>query len=104
MFELTYIHHDCFLMSTPECGVVFDYWFDPVAMDSEYPEFLTDFPVEKPLYVLVSHFHKDHFNKVIFKWVRLHRNIRFIVSRDVARQIRYLLNPDSNYAGSKGDP
>ncbi len=104
MFELTYIHHDCFLMSTPECGVVFDYWFDPVAMDSEYPEFLTDFPVEKPLYVLVSHFHKDHFNKVIFKWVRLHRNIRFIVSRDVARQIRYLLNPDSTYAGSKVDP
>lgn len=104
MFELTYIHHDCFLLRTKELGIVFDYWFDPTDTAAEIPPFVRNFPKELPLYVLVSHFHKDHFNKAIFRWVEVHPDIRYVVSRDVARQVRYMLNPQSTYAGNKIDP
>lgn len=84
--------------------MVFDYWYDPTCRESDIPGFLRDFPKDKPLYVLVSHFHKDHFNKVIFKWGESHPDIHYIISRDVARQIRYMLNPESRYAGVKVNP
>ena len=104
MFELTYIHHDCFLLRTPELGIVFDYWFDPACREGDLPAFLKDFPAEMPLYVLVSHFHKDHFNPAVFGWILIHPEIRYIISRDVARHARYMLSPDSRYAGHKVDP
>lgn len=103
MFELTYIHHDCFLLRTSGLGIVFDYWFDPTAPDDIIPPFVKDCPTDLPLYVLVSHFHKDHFNKNIFRWADSHPDIRFVLSRDVARKVRYMLNPDSTYSGMKID-
>ena len=104
MFELTYIHHDCFLLRTPGLGIVFDYWFDPTAPEAVIPPFIAELPDEIPLYVLVSHFHKDHFNKNIFHWAASHPNIRFVISRDVARKVRYMMNPNSTYAGVKINP
>lgn len=104
MFELTYIHHDCFLLRTKELGIVFDYWFDPTDTASDVPPFVRDFPKDLPLYVLVSHFHKDHFNKAIFRWAEVHPDIHYVISRDVARQVRYMLNPLSRYAGAKVAP
>lgn len=104
MFNLTYIHHDCFLLTTPEAGVVFDFWRDPLCKHGELPAFIRDFPKDKPLYVLVSHFHKDHFNKEIFNWALVHPDIRYVISRDVARHMKYMLKPDSRYSGVRVDP
>lgn len=104
MFELSYIHHDCFFLKTREIAVVFDFWFDPLQDVSEsMPRFLRDLPADTHLYVLVSHFHKDHFNRDIFKWRDNFSNIRFIISKDVAKRIKYLLKPDSTYKGNKPD-
>lgn len=103
MFSLTYIYHDCFLFLSKELAIVFDFWKDPISESQEIPDFVRDLPDNLPLYVFVSHFHKDHFNPDIFKWSRIHPSIRYIISRDVARSIRHKLNPSSIYRGEKID-
>ena len=103
MFEVTYIYHDCFLITTPDCALLFDFWKDPAVRDGELPEFLRTLRADIPLYVFVSHFHKDHFNKVIFSWVDVHPDIHFIISKDTARHAGYLLRDESLYRGPKPD-
>ena len=56
--KLTYIFHSGFALETEQSILVFDYWLDP---SSVIPSVLQS---PKPLYVLSSHFHEDHFNKV----------------------------------------
>ena len=106
--KLTYVHHDCFVLESAKCVIVFDYWTDPLeSAHDEIPGFLRDTDTEntkKPVYVLVSHFHKDHFNPDIFKWSKHIKDIRYVISRDVRRHARYLLCGDSHYAGFKPDP
>lgn len=103
MFELTYIHHDCFLLSTPECALIFDYWKDPEVPSGDVPAFIKELPGEIPLYVFVSHFHKDHFNKEIFGWIDRHPSIRFILSKDTARHARHILREGTLYRGPRPD-
>ena len=106
MTSLTFIWHDCFLLRTERLAVVFDYWKDGHRRASvdDAPAFLDTIPPDVPLYVLVSHHHKDHFHKSIFAWERRHPLIRFIISRDTERSVRYMLRPDSVYAGFKPSP
>ena len=96
--RLTYIYHDGFLLQTPEVNVVFDYWKDP---ESAEPRFLQTLETKKPLYVLVSHHHKDHFNPEIFQWSDRFDDIHYIISRDTFRAARHFINPGSLYHGLK---
>ncbi len=52
--KITYIKHSAFLVETKHVALLFDY-----AM-GDIPK------TDKPLFVFVSHFHQDHFNKAIF--------------------------------------
>ncbi len=99
MKTLTYIWHDCFIFSTPRLSVIFDYWKDPLAGDGERPLFLSRLPKDRPLYVLVSHHHKDHFVKEIFSWAQDFPLIHYIISKDTARHARHLIKGDSLYKG-----
>ncbi len=103
MFEIEYIHHDCFLLRSPHCTIVFDYWKDPRSEEGSIPGFFEDIPADLPLYVLVSHFHKDHFNKAIFKWAGQHADIRYIISKDTARHAGHLLRENTLYKGIRPD-
>lgn len=103
MLTLTYICHSCFLLDTPGCAVVFDYWKDPTADNAAHPRFLDSIAPEKPFYVVVSHHHKDHFVKDIFDWKQRHSHIHYILSADVARHVRHILRADSLYRGVKPD-
>lgn len=99
---MKYIWHDCFVCLLPGCSLIFDYWKpgpEPCSSYSDMPEFLNDIPADKPLYVLVSHHHKDHFNKAIFTWASKFPQVRYILSRDTARSVNYLLKPGSTYTG-----
>lgn len=69
--KITYIHHSAFLAETESACLLFDYF------EGQLPSF----PKEKPLYVLSSHSHHDHFSKVIFSLE--HSNITFLVSWDI---------------------
>lgn len=95
---LTYIYHDGFLLQTPVANVVFDYWMDP---DSAEPGFLRELDVRKPLYVLVTHHHKDHYNPEIFQWAARFGKIRYILSRDTFRAARHFFAPTSLYKGAR---
>lgn len=106
MTTLTFIWHDCFLLETPEAAVVFDFWKDGrrSASSEDIPAFLTAIPQEKPLYVLVSHHHKDHFHRSIFFWEKVHPEIRFIISNDTRRSIAFMLRQGGTYTGFRPTP
>lgn len=101
--RLIYVWHDCFVLETESCGTVFDFWKDPAAGEGEKPLFLRDRDPEKPLYVLVSHHHKDHFTREIFEWEKDFPDIRYVISKDVARWSRHILSATSVWSGHKPD-
>ncbi|MDE6273076.1 MAG: MBL fold metallo-hydrolase [Muribaculaceae bacterium] len=103
MFELEYIYHDCFLLKSGDCTIIFDYWKDPKQSENNTPSFFDEIPSDRPLYVIVSHFHKDHFNKEIFGWAEIHQDIRYIISKDTARHAGHLLRDNTLYKGSRPD-
>ena len=104
MTRITYIYHDCFLAELQELNMVFDFWKDPNTAGESMPDFIKNADKEKPFYVFVSHHHKDHYTKRIFEWESLFPKIKFIISRDVARFARHILNPDSTYKATKPSP
>ena len=83
---ITYLHHSAFLVETPSACLLFD-WFE-----GELPPI----PAEKPLYVLASHSHYDHFSEAIFPLTKDHPNVTYLLSRDIsvketASDIHFLL-------------
>ena len=79
---LTYIFHSGFVLETEQSILVFDYWMDPSGvMDGVLGS-------KKPLYVLSSHFHEDHFTREIFEWKKRKPNITYIMSKDILRHRR----------------
>ena len=80
--EITYIFHSGFIIETEQCMLMFDYWTDPAGATKR----LTG--TGKPLYILASHFHEDHFNREIFKWKQLRSDIKYILSKDILKHLR----------------
>ena len=82
--KLTYIFHSGFAVETQSCVLVFDYWMDPADC---MPVILSK---GKPVYVLVSHFHEDHFSREIFSWRKRYPQTSFtyILSKDIIRHHR----------------
>ena len=58
--KITYIHHSCFLVETDSCYYLFDY------EKGSLPQMDT----AKPIFVLASHGHHDHYNPEIFSMLR----------------------------------
>lgn len=104
MTRISFIWHDCFVVEMPAANIVFDYWLDSTGSDNAFPKFLENLDHEKPLFVLVSHGHKDHFNKAVFEWSSDFPKIHYIVSGDVGKRIRHILSPTSVYNGTKISP
>lgn len=71
--NITYIHHSAFLVQTESACLLFDY----------FEGALPPIPAEKPLYVLASHVHGDHFSKVIFSLAERHPNVTYLLSFDI---------------------
>lgn len=84
--------------------MVFDYWRDPCSSDDDMPAFLDTLDPDKPLYVFVSHSHKDHFNRAVFGWASRFGRVHYLLSRETERRCRYITSPTSVYAGPKVSP
>ena len=82
MMKLTYLFHSGFVLETTTCYVVFDYWIDPAKKVVDLLQ------TKKPMYVLASHFHEDHFNPNILQWKKTKSNITYILSKDIYRRRR----------------
>ena len=103
IFKTIYIYHDCFAVKAPEAVLVFDFWKDPY-QNGPLPNPLMNVDKEMPLYVFVSHGHKDHYNPEIFSWAKHFPNIRYIVSKDVRKRINHIITSGSSYKGDKVEP
>lgn len=80
--KLTYIYHSGFVLEGDSCTLIIDYYQDT---DDQYVQ--RNLPVFKgTIYVLVSHWHPDHFNKDVLKWKEQRPDIRYIFSKDILRK------------------
>lgn len=91
--KIAYFYHDCFLLECEKCSVLTDY-FDSVPV-----ECLNRIDASMPLYVLISHHHKDHFTPDIFSFWQRFPKVRYIISNDTRRAVGYMLKQDSGYCG-----
>jgi len=73
--KVRYIHHSCFLIETDRFYYLFDY------AEGVLPEM----DAEKPVFVLSSHVHADHYNPEVFSLLSAAgmRHVRAILSEDI---------------------
>lgn len=77
--KITYIYHSAFLAETAECYYLFDYYKGPLpSMDPA-----------KPVFVLASHSHQDHYSPAVFDKLRQlgMQNITAVLSNDISRKL-----------------
>lgn len=80
--RLTYIYHSGFALETERCVVIIDCWKDPSGAVAGLLE------GSKPVYVLASHFHEDHFNPAVLDWGRRRAGVTYVLSKDIMRRRR----------------
>ena len=80
--KLTYLYHSGFAIEGEKCTFIIDYYkdTDEQFVKHNLPHF------HGRLYVLVSHWHPDHFNREILQWKQVHPDIRYVFSSDVLRK------------------
>ena len=82
--KLTYIYHSCFALEADHCNILFDFYKDTDETNGfVHNELLKS---DKPLYVLSSHSHFDHFNPEILTWAKNRSNIHYVLSKDVKEE------------------
>ncbi len=97
--KVTYIHHSGFFVQQERACFLFDYFKGPL------PE-----PSELPLFIFVSHGHRDHFNTAVLDYGKRWKNVHWILSDDIdpecvpAKLMPYVTvaSADNNYAISLG--
>ena len=80
--KLTYIHHSGFAIEADRCAVVIDCWHDPAGVTEPLLE------GRKPIYVMATHFHEDHFNPAVLGWGNVRPGVTYILSKDIMRRRR----------------
>lgn len=88
--KLTYIFHSGFAIEADNITIIIDYWQDPANI---VPHLLQN---SGSIYVLSSHFHQDHFNPEILRWKDKRPGIHYILSKDIWRHRRNLINDISS--------
>ncbi len=81
--QIKYIYHSCFLIETDEIDIIIDFYKDFPTNNKK--GMLDDifYHSDKPLYVLSSHSHYDHFNPEILMLKDYRQNIIYILSNDI---------------------
>lgn len=77
--SITYLYHDGFAIETEHAITIIDFWQDPAGVT---PALLAS---PKPIYVLCTHRHQDHFRKEVYAWREVHSNITYVFSNDIRR-------------------
>ena len=71
--NIIYLHHSGFLVETGRCYYLFDYESGA----------LPELNAEKPIFVLSSHSHEDHYNPKVFSLLAGMSQIRAVLSDDI---------------------
>lgn len=78
--RVTFLSHSGFFLELPSVTLLMDWWKGT----------LPPLPAGKPLLVLVSHRHEDHFNPAVFALDDGTRPVRFLLGRDIKLTPRHL--------------
>lgn len=73
--KVTFVKHSCFFIEEEDFCLLFDYY------DGELPK---DADRKKPLYVLESHFHGDHFSEKVFSAAADFEKVFYFLSFDIS--------------------
>lgn len=81
--KLTYIFNSCFVLEGENWAIVFDFYKDTEGDD--HKGYVNDLVKNssKRIYVLSSHSHVDHFNKVVLTWKDAREGIVYVLSSDI---------------------
>ena len=81
---ITYVYHSCCAIEFKNFAVIIDYYKDAIK-DGEETGWVEKnlLQNDKPLYVLCTHSHADHFNEEVLKWDTKKDNITYIFSKEV---------------------
>lgn len=88
--KIDYLGHSGFFVETDRVMLLFDYYIGDLS-------FLRQKPYEKPLFVLVSHVHSDHFNPGIFALADHHCQTKYLLSFDIKGHPAVPENRDVHY-------
>lgn len=75
MWNVNYIGHSGFLVELEKCYLLFDYY------EGKLPVLSCD----KPLFLLASHFHADHFNPEVFELLKEQKQVLGVFDRGIFR-------------------
>lgn len=79
--KLTYIYHSGYAIEGERCTIIIDYYKD--SRDEYIFRGLPSFPGK--LYVLASHWHPDHFNRIVLNWKNVRPDTQYIFSDDILK-------------------
>ena len=84
--KLTYLFNSGFVVESEHFMIIVDYFKD--TEDGFLKRALTSYPGR--IYVLVSHWHPDHFNREVMRWKQKRQDIRYIFSDDICQKMRWM--------------
>ncbi len=99
--DVTYIHHSCFLLELDGKIILFDY-----PSENYLPQgskgIIQKSVEDNELYVFISHGHPDHFSSTVQEFEKDARDIHYVISNDVYRDIGTVdktikVSPESDY-------
>ena len=95
--KITYIHHSGFLVETETCYYLFDY----------EKGILPELNITKPIFVLSSHSHPDHYNPEIFAMLDAcgMESVRAVLSDDIEAPMGFnalMVSPGKEYTLCQG--
>lgn len=101
--KITYINHSCFLVELEKSILLFDYYSEGLQDDGIVPGLsglnkAVEKPgveaggvqVDKPVYVFVSHKHRDHFDRKIFGLEQMCPCVTYVISKDARMNENYM--------------
>lgn len=89
--KVTFIHHSSFLIEMDSMYLLFDY------TEGKLPQLQG----KKPLLVLSSHRHGDHFDHRIFDIKKTHSNTRYLLSDDIwQKRVPEILQKETDFIGA----
>lgn len=100
--KLYYIYHSGFAIETKNLMLIIDYYKDSDIKKSDQGIIHTQLlKTKKPIYVLSTHAHHDHFNPEILEWKKDNSKIKYVFSQDIL-DLKLAKEEDANYL-NKGE-
>jgi len=84
--EIFYLYNSGFAIELDNDALIIDYYRGSLGKSWKAP--LDKHPSEyRAVYVLASHVHGDHYNRVIFDWLSERADIHYILSDDIRHAV-----------------